>query len=62
MQAVRRQRLLEAFERIQGSAISIEAIADDLHYHDRSSFSRAFRRVFGVYPGAVRRGPSNARK
>jgi AraC-like DNA-binding protein len=56
MQAVRRQRLREAFERIQTSSISIEAIADELHYYDRASFSRAFRRAFGLYPGSLRSG------
>ena|SRR2546425_7273301 len=59
MQAFRRQRLLEAFQQIQASSRSIEAIAEDLHYHDRSSFSRAFRRAFGFYPGMLKKRPSN---
>jgi AraC-like DNA-binding protein len=61
MRTFRRQRLLEAFEQIQGSSRSIEAIAEDLQYHDRSSFARAFRRSFGVYPGTLRKRPPNRR-
>jgi transcriptional regulator GlxA family with amidase domain len=55
MRAFRWERLLEASEQLQTSSRSMEAIAEDLDFYDRSSFSRAFRRAFGFYPGTLRR-------
>lgn len=55
MRAYRAQCLRQAYDRIWASSCSIEAIAEDLNYHDRSSFARAFRRTFGLYPGRLRR-------
>src|SRR2546426_435496 len=59
MQAVRRQRLLATFKQIRACSRSIEAIAEDLHYCDRSSFSRGFRRAFGFNPGMLKKRSSS---
>lgn len=56
---LRRQRLFGSLKEIQASSRSIDAIADDLHYSDRSSFVRAFRRAFGFYPSRFRKQPSD---
>ncbi len=50
MREFRRLQLLEAYRRIRASCQSIEAIAEDFQFADRSSFARAFYRVFGFYP------------
>jgi AraC-like DNA-binding protein len=47
--------LLSAYRDIQSSNRSISEIAEDLHYQDASSFSRAFKRTFGVAPSMLRR-------
>lgn len=55
MRAFRREWLREAIELIRTASCPVEAIADDLGYSDRSSFSRAFRRAFGFYPAHLRK-------
>jgi len=58
---LRRQRLLAVFDQIRTSSRSIEAIAEDAHYSDRSSFARAFQRAFGFYPNHLRDSTSRRR-
>jgi AraC-like DNA-binding protein len=53
---IRRERLVEAHAVLSdpATARSISAIAEDLCFADASSFSRAFKREFGLSPGDVR--------
>jgi AraC-like DNA-binding protein len=53
---IQRQRLTEARSRLSNSrnTQSIDSMAQDLCFTDSSSFSRAFRAVFGVSPREVR--------
>jgi AraC-like DNA-binding protein len=53
---IQRQRLLEAHAVLTDPASerSISAIAEDLCFADASSFSRSFRREFGLSPSEVR--------
>ncbi|MBS0527710.1 MAG: helix-turn-helix domain-containing protein [Proteobacteria bacterium] len=53
---IQRRRLLEAWTMLcdAASSQSIAAIAEMLCFSDASSFSRAFRREFGMTPGDVR--------
>lgn len=55
MRVYRRELLGEAHRLLQTTSRPIEAIAEELGYFDASSFSRAFRSVFGFYPGRLRR-------
>jgi AraC-like DNA-binding protein len=55
MRAFRRFRLFDGLREIRNSTRSIESVAERLNYCDRSSFARAFRRAFGIYPGRLRR-------
>jgi AraC-like DNA-binding protein len=58
---IQRHRLMEARSRLSDSknAQSITAMAHDLCFTDSSSFSRAFRAMFGVSPGDVRATSAN---
>jgi AraC-like DNA-binding protein len=53
---IQRERLVEAHAVLSdpATARSISAIAEDLCFADASSFSRAFKREFGLSPGDVR--------
>jgi AraC-like DNA-binding protein len=53
---IQRERLVEAHAVLSdpATARSIYAIAEDLCFADASSFSRAFKREFGLSPGEVR--------
>jgi AraC-like DNA-binding protein len=53
---IQRHRLMEARSRLSDSrnTQSITAMAHDLCFTDSSSFSRAFRAMFGVSPGEMR--------
>jgi AraC-like DNA-binding protein/mannose-6-phosphate isomerase-like protein (cupin superfamily) len=46
------QQIIRALE---NEAISLAEIADRLEYSDTSSFIRAFKRIYGITPGAYRR-------
>jgi AraC-like DNA-binding protein len=48
-----------AARHLQESDSSVEAVAASLGYHDASNFRRAFRRWYGVTPGAYRRHRSS---
>lgn len=49
-------RLETASRRLASSSVSIGDIAAEVGYQSESAFSRAFRRRFGIAPGAVRDG------
>lgn len=55
---IQRRRLSESFTLLSDAAntLSIGSIAETLCFADASSFSRAFRREFGITPGEVRAG------
>jgi AraC-like DNA-binding protein len=57
---IQRHRLTEARSRLADSrnTQSITAMAHDLCFTDSSSFSRAFRAMFGVSPGDMRAAPA----
>ena len=48
-------RMERARELLAGTDLTISAIADATGYHSEFSFSKAFKRVYGVTPGTVRR-------
>lgn len=50
-----RARMQEAAQRLRKSDATLGAIAGEVGYHSEFAFNRAFRRVFGVPPGAYRR-------
>lgn len=56
MRAFQRERLRHAMLVIRARSRSIEEIAEDCGYSDRSSFCRAFRRTFGYSPGKMKLG------
>ena len=57
-----RIRMLEALDLLQGTPLSLEALAHRLGFSGASHFSKTFKAHFGHTPGAVRRGktPSEA--
>ena len=60
MQYLLRVRMALAAERLRGPRLSMAAIAERAGYHTEISFARAFKRHFGVTPGAYRRGAAAA--
>lgn len=54
MKELRHLQLLGAYHEIAHSTRSISSIAEEMPYADPSSFTRAFRRAFGFYPGKLR--------
>lgn len=55
MQYVTRWRMYVAHAALQENAASLAAIASRVGYRSEAAFSRAFKRVIGAAPGAVRR-------
>jgi AraC-like DNA-binding protein len=55
MQYVTRWRMQRAQEMLTTSQLSLSQIASQVGYESEFAFSKAFKRVFGVAPGAARR-------
>jgi AraC-like DNA-binding protein len=56
MQYVTRWRMFAAHAALRETGTSMAAIADRVGYRSEAAFSRAFKRVMGTSPGAVRQG------
>ena len=54
MTYVTRWRMLVAHDRLRAGDTTVAAVASSLGYRSEAAFSRAFRRVVGTPPGAVR--------
>ena len=48
-------RMNRAVELLQNSNLKVKDVASELGFSDPYNFSRAFKRVFGMYPGHLRR-------
>ncbi|WP_433787526.1 AraC family transcriptional regulator [Actinomycetospora sp. CA-101289] len=57
MTYVTRWRMLVAHDRLRAGDTTVAAVAASLGYRSEAAFSRAFRRVVGTPPGAVRARP-----
>ena len=53
-------RMHVAFAALQGGAKTVAQLSDELGYRSEAAFARAFKRVMGLPPGAVRRGAQPA--
>jgi AraC-like DNA-binding protein len=53
---VTRRRMHLALDRLRGDGAGVAEVAGGLGYRSEAAFSRAFKRVIGTSPGAVRRG------
>ena len=53
-QLMLRLRLEEAIRRLRTTDLTVSQIAGDCGYYDQSAFTRQFRRVVGMSPGAYR--------
>jgi AraC-like DNA-binding protein/mannose-6-phosphate isomerase-like protein (cupin superfamily) len=51
-----RWKMHDALRQLSETHISLSTLADALGYESEAAFSRAFKRVLGVSPGAARRG------
>jgi len=60
MRYLARWRLQLAWADLQDTSDSLAVLADRLGYQSEAAFSRAFKRVFGVSPGSVRRATKAA--
>jgi AraC-like DNA-binding protein len=60
MQYVTRWRMRVAVNALQDEQATVAELADRLGYRSEAAFARAFKRVVGVAPGAVRRRPPQA--
>ena len=61
MQYVTRWRMNLAVDSLSTRDATVAELADQLGYRSEAAFSRAFKRVIGISPGAVRRsGPTEA--
>jgi AraC-like DNA-binding protein len=62
MQYVTSWRMQLALAALQNGDATIAQLADQLGYRSQAAFARAFKRVIGTPPGAVRReaGPLSA--
>lgn len=58
MQYITRWRMMVAFDLLSRQRESVTSVACQLGYQSEASFSRAFKRVVGMSPGAVRRSAS----
>ena len=56
MSYVARWRMHVAVAALQAEGVTIGQLADRLGYRSEAAFSRAFKRVIGVSPGAIRKG------
>lgn len=56
MQYLARWRMQQALARLRDSDMSIAELAGQLGYESEAAFSRAFKRLLGISPGAARRG------
>jgi AraC-like DNA-binding protein len=54
MRYVARWRMQIAMEALKGEGATVAQLADRLGYRSEAAFSRAFKRVIGTSPGAVR--------
>ena len=61
MQYVTRWRMHLALERLKESDAPLADLAERLGYQSEAAFSRAFKRVVGISPGAARVIPTIAR-
>lgn len=61
MRYLARHRLLLAADRLSRGPDPIARIAHDVGYESEAAFNRAFKREFGLSPGAFRKEPSNSR-
>ena len=55
MQVLRELRLRQAMFQLKASGLAVELVARNAGYASRSSFTKAFRRTYGIEPSAVRR-------
>ncbi|HEY9713937.1 MAG TPA: AraC family transcriptional regulator, partial [Chroococcales cyanobacterium] len=55
MEYARKRRLSEAAVQLQGSTRPIIEIAMDSRFDSQESFTRAFKKMFGITPGAYRK-------
>jgi AraC-like DNA-binding protein len=60
MQYVTRWRMHLALSALRKEEVTVAGLARRLGYRSEAAFSRAFKRVVGVPPGAVRRAASPA--
>jgi AraC-like DNA-binding protein len=58
MQYVTRWRMYVAHDRLRRDASSVAELSSELGYRSEAAFARAFKRVMGTPPGAVRRAAS----
>jgi AraC-like DNA-binding protein len=56
MSYVARWRMQVAVAALKDEGATVGQLADRLGYRSEAAFSRAFKRVIGVSPGAIRRG------
>jgi len=54
-------QLTKAYQDLISGALSIEEVTAELGFSERSAFSRAFTRLFGISPGRVRRLPRSTK-
>lgn len=57
MQYVTRWRMHLAFNALEGEGTTVAELASRLGYRSEAAFARAFKRVLGISPGAVKRQP-----
>lgn len=60
MQYVTRWRMHVAVDRLQDDNAPLADLADRLGYRSQAAFSRAFKRIVGLSPGAVRHASASA--
>ncbi len=60
MQYVTRWRMHLALSTLRDESVTVGELASRLGYRSEAAFSRAFKRVVGVPPGAVRRSGLSA--
>jgi AraC-like DNA-binding protein len=58
MHYVARWRMHAALSRLQSEPVTVAQLADELGYRSEAAFARAFKRVIGTSPGAIKRAAS----